>query len=191
MSGTDGYGPLDDGAAEQPSAPATPPAPPAPPARPRRGRRIVRALGWTLAATGVAALAGLSGYLWITHDQWVDQNEQLRAEALTLGEELATARAEAGANASALAETQAQLAEATETISTLADGDANASDGLRVATRIIEQTQACADDRDELIGYLKNASQYTASSLRQAEDDINEFCDNVEQSWNDYLEDNA
>ncbi|MFW2513495.1 hypothetical protein ACNI3K_06925 [Demequina sp. SO4-13] len=185
MSEAQGFDPVDDDGVQ-----ARPEARHDSPQRASRGRRILKGISWTFAAAVVAALAALSGYLWITHDQWVDQNDELRAEALTLGEELATARADAEANAAALAETQAQLAEATSTITELADGDANASDGLRVATRIIEQTQTCANERAELIGYLKNSSQYTAESLRQAESDIDTFCAEVEESWDAYLDEN-
>lgn len=149
---------------------------------------MVRGVAWTLLGSGAAALVALSGYLWLTHDQWIDQNEDLRAEALTLGEEVAVARAEAEANAEALDETQSQLDEAKNTISTLADEDANASDGLRYATDVIENLQLCADERAELIGYLKQAERYTASSLRQAESDIDDFCQDVEESWETYLE---
>lgn len=169
-----------------------PPSPSPSPSRSRsRGRRVVRAFGWTLAASGIAALAGFSGYLWLTHEQWVDQNEQLRAEAGELGEELAVARADADAQTSALERTQSQLEEAKATISGFADEDANASDGFRFATDVIEGLQNCADERAELIGYLKESSRYTTSSLRAAESDIDAFCADVEQSWADYLDEDG
>lgn len=180
----------------QPSAPAEPlvvteSATTAPQQRPRprsRGLRVFRGIAWTLFGAGVAALAAFSGYLWLTHEQWVDQNEELRTEALELGEQLATARAESEANAADLAQTQAQLDEAKNTISTLADEDANASDDFRFATDVIEQMRTCAEERDELIGYLKQAERYTASSLRQAESSIDEYCQEVEDAWETYLE---
>jgi len=162
------------------------PAPASPPPPRRRGRTAVLALGWTAAASGVLALAGLSAYLWVTHEAWVDQNDELRAESADLGEQLAVARAEADAATDALEQTESQLAEATSTISTLANQDAHATDDLTFATDVIEQLIVCADEREEHIGYLNQAWRYTAQSLRAVEAEIDEFCASVEQSWTDF-----
>lgn len=192
----------DHSAGPVPWAPATPPpAQPSPPfetgyavgpERPHRagrGRQTLRVVGWLFAALGVVALASLSGYLWITNEQWTNQNDQLRAEALSLGEQLATSRVEAESNAESLADVESQLETAKNTISTLADEDANAGDGLTFASDVIEQLNTCADERATLIDYLKDAERYTEASLRQAESDIDEFCASVNESWNSYLED--
>jgi len=167
-------------------APAAASAPLPPPAPRRRGRTIVRVLGWTALASGVLALAGLSAYLWVTHEAWVDQNEELRAESAELGEQLAVARAEADAAEASLAETESQLDEATSTISTLANQDAHATEDLVFASDVIEQLIACADERAEHIGYLNQAWRYTTASLRAVEAEIDEFCAAVEETWTDY-----
>ncbi|WP_062134556.1 hypothetical protein [Demequina aestuarii] len=163
-------------------------APAASSERPRRGRRAVRAIGWTAAAAGVAALTGLSGYLWITHSQWQDQNDELRAEALELGDQLATATAELEATVTELSTTQSHLVVAKEKVSTLADQDANATDDLTYAEDMVEQFRICADERAELVGYLKQASRYTASSLRDAERSIDDFCDDIDSAWTEHLD---
>lgn len=190
---------------EQPGAPQpatgdaspTPPAmvmtgapeTPAPRGRRGRGRRAVRALGWTFAGAGVAALAAFSGYLWLTHEQWVDQNDQLRAEALELGEKLAQSRLEAEQAQASLTTTSDQLDEAKSTISTLADQDANATDGQRYAEEIAEWALECADERDVLVDYLKESWRYTDASLRNAESNINEYCADAADAWAEYQAD--
>ncbi|MDN4479482.1 hypothetical protein [Demequina muriae] len=158
------------------------------PARPRRTRRAARAIAWTVAGAGVAALTGLSGYLWITQSQWQDQNDELRAEALELGAQLATATAELESTAAELSTAQSHLIVAKEKVSTLADQDANATDDLTYAEDMVEQFRSCADEREELIGYLKQSSRYTASSLREAERSIDEFCDGLDSAWTEHLD---
>lgn len=179
-----------------PHAPAQPapasaapqqPEPGAPRRRKRRAGRIVaHAVGWTFLGAGILTLGGLSAYLWSTHQEWVDQNEQLRVEAESLGERLAVAEAEAEAADAQQADTAAQLEEAKATISTLADQDANATDELTYVEDLVQQVLVCADERAELIGYLKESQLYTASSLREAESSIDEFCDGLADSWAEY-----
>lgn len=173
-------------AADPVAAPAGPPAPGR-----RRSRRdavvlAVRALGWTAAASGVLALGALSAYLWVTHTEWADQNEKLRAEATELGTELAEVSAQASAAESALETTSAQLEEAKTTISTLANDDATAIDDLQYLEDLTTSVVECADERAELIGYLKQSSRYTASSLRNAENEIDRYCGEIVDLWDEY-----
>lgn len=182
-------------AAPEGASPPTPVAPAPAPERRRSRRDVVvlalRALGWTAAASGVLALAALSAYLWVTHTQWTDQNEKLRAEATALGTDLAEASAQASSAQAELETTAAQLDEAKTTISTLANDDATAIDDLQYLEDLTTSVVECADERAELIGYLKQSSRYTASSLRNAENEIDRYCGEIIDLWDEYQADDS
>ncbi|GIG54318.1 hypothetical protein [Demequina activiva] len=161
--------------------------PPAPATRKRSGGRLTALiLGWTALTAGVLTLAGLSAYLWLTHEQWVDQNDALRAEALEMGESLAVARSDAEAAEQSLDEVSAQLTEAKSTISEFANTDANASDDLVYAEDLIERMIVCIDEQADLADHLRESWRYTTESLRAVEANIDEYCSTLEEAWEEY-----
>lgn len=162
-------------------------------AAPAGGQR--RWVKWTvrsLVAASIAGLAALSAYLWVVNGDWVSQNEQLRAEALELGETLANERAEAALQAEELALVGTQLENATTRISDLANEEANAIDDRNILENLVENYQFCSDQRQSIIDVLTNSSLYfPGSSAAQVERETTRACDEVNANFKTYLDDRA
>lgn len=159
------------------------PAPGAPiaAATPRRPRRFGALTGaWIAAALVIVALLGLTTFLFVIHAQYVSQNNQLRNEATTLGNQVAQAKVVNDHQAAELATIDTQLAQAKARISTLANVAAQAGDDRLALVDVASNLVQCANQRQTLIGYLKQASLYTPSSLRASEAQITAFCTKAE-----------
>lgn len=137
----------------------------------------------------ILGLAAVTGYLVLTHQQWVQQNQQLRDEAAILGTELAANHQEMVRLSDAAADTAAQLEEAKARVSELANQDANASDSLHVVEDLMQRMVECAEQRQRHIDVLSDPTLvYTDSSTAQVERSITEFCDAVSAAWDDHVE---
>ena len=148
----------------------------------KSGRRgLVIAL--VIALVLMVAFGALSAYLWSVHSQYVAQNEELRDTATGLGSELATSRALAEEVQGQLDETKAQLEEAKATVSDLANSEAHAGDDLQSLVDIASGLQDCADSRQNLINHLKEASKWTAKSLRDYESSTTTYCNKVIKAY--------
>jgi cytoskeletal protein RodZ len=159
-------------------------------------RPPLRERGWftwtvrSLVGAVVVGLAALSVYLWMVIGEWSAQNETLRAEALTLGEMLAAERVEAEQQAEELTLVGDQLQNATDRISDLANEEANAVDDRKVIENLASNYRDCAESRQELIDVLTNSNLYfPGKSNSQVEREITEYCEEVEDTHNDYLKD--
>jgi len=170
------------------TAPADPPIPADTPATAPRSRRSGALVGaWVVLALVIASLIGLSAYLYAVHTQYVSQNDKLRSEATALGAQLAQERAATGRQAAELSTIETQLAQAKERISTLANDAAQAGDDRLALVDVAASLITCADQRQTLIGYLKQSSLYTAASLRASEAQITTYCNGAEQTYNQIL----
>lgn len=135
------------------------------------------------------SLTGLSTYLWAIHSQWVSQNDELRTEALAIGEDLARERATVAELEAELELVQTQLTNATNKITELADIEANAVDARNVLVELGEAFVACVDEQAKHFGYLKQAHLYTSSSLRAVENEITSYCNTVKTSFDEFKSD--
>jgi hypothetical protein len=179
--------------APQPPAPQPPATQPsatqfvyADPAPERPKRKKLRVAFGIVAWLAFLALAVLAGYLWFVNSQWVSQNEALRADAVQLGEQLATERALSQEQAESLDLVDSQLTNATSRISDLANEEANALDDRNVLENLLDAYQSCADERQSHIDVLTSNLVYVGKTSAQVERELIEFCDDVEDGYDEY-----
>ena len=126
--------------------PVNSPAPDAlltqPPAPAKASGKTGLVIALVLALVAVVALGAFSAYLWTVHSQYVAQNEALRETATTLGGEVATSRAKADEVQSQLDDVNAQLTDAKDTISGLANSEAQAGDDRQTLIDVAARSAA-------------------------------------------------
>ncbi len=155
-------------------------------------RRWVKVAVRTLLGASLVGLAALSAYLWMVNGQWIEQNDQLRAEALELGETLATERAEAELQAEQLALIGSQLDSATARISDLANEEANAIDDRKLLESLVENYRFCSDQRQTIIDVLTDSRLYfPGSSAAQVERTTTAACNEVNANFEAYQAERA
>ena len=133
------------------------------------------------------ALLGLAGYLWVVNAQWQDQNTELRDQATSLQTNLDDAATQMEQLQSTLDKSNTDLTGATDKITDLADTSANARDQAAFLSEIADSFDQCVDAQASHISHLENASRYTASSLAAEGRDVEEYCDNVNSTYSDFL----
>lgn len=170
-------------------APAPQQAPPSAHRPPRRGRRALRVLVRTVTVLLLLALAALSAYLWITLGAWERQNDQLRDQALELGQQVAEAQAQQQALQGELDATTAQLDEAKERVTDIVNQDARAGDSVHVLENVIDGLMECARERQRHIEVLSDPTrEYVSATNSQVEADITRYCTSVINNWEEYQE---
>ncbi|WP_430866989.1 hypothetical protein [Demequina aurantiaca] len=135
------------------------------------------------------ALAALAAYLWVVNAQWQEQNDQLRTDVADLGAQVTETDAQVLALESDLADAQVNLDGATGTVTDLADASANAKDEAAFLSELAESFRECSEAQANHISHLQNASRYTASSLAAEGRDVEQFCDGVATTYDDFLTD--
>jgi len=136
----------------------------------------------------IVALAGLSGYLWWTNAQWVDQNDTLRADAATLGDQLAAARVLTVQQAEDLDIATSELESVTDRVSDLANEEANAIDDRAILEDITNAMIACADQRQEIIRAYRLNRVFEGKSRLQVENETTAACEDVKDAFEEYLD---
>ena len=135
----------------------------------------------------VASLTVLAAYLWVINSQWQSQNVELRQEVAALSTQVNESAEQIVALEAEVAEAEANLEGATGKVTDLADASANAQDQSAYLTELTESFSQCAEAQSNHISHLQNASQYTASSLAEEGRDVEQYCDDVQQSYSEFL----
>jgi len=153
---------------------------------PRRSRRGLVATGFVLATLIIAALTAGVIYLWDVHSAYVEQNEALRTEAVSMGGSLAAERATVADQEATIEELQGELDEAKTSISDIVNGEAHAGDDAQALRDIVGSLIECADARQDLVDHLWEKERWTTQSLRANERSLKEFCDGIKQAFEKY-----
>lgn len=136
----------------------------------------------------IVALAGLSGYLWWVNTQWVEQNSTLRAEALSIGEQLAAEQALTAQQAAELENAASELESVTARVSDLANEEANAIDDRAILEEIADALVGCADQRQEIIRAYRFGLVFDGATRIQVENETTEACEATKDALDEHYE---
>lgn len=195
---TDAAGHAEDAAAS--SAPVS--AEPASSA-PQRPRRDFRALGWMIAAivlalAVIALIANSLNYRGLVRD-WRDYAAEMDAANHVLGEQVALERKTVQEKTQEIELLSQQLSTAQQRITELADLTAQAGDNvqyfaqeinrlnevLEASTAVSAALNRCVDGHQELLTYVKNASNYDPQEVAEFEESLATLCERAESAHTD------
>ncbi|GEN79211.1 hypothetical protein N867_10680 [Actinotalea fermentans ATCC 43279 = JCM 9966 = DSM 3133] len=162
-----------------------------------------RKVGAVTAVALVAALAGLSGYLWISATEWRDRAGSYQRTAGDLGDDLATTRNQLAGSQAELEAVRAQLSTAHARIVELADEKNQALDDWELTQQLVDYQQRiseaagnvalaldqCVQGQQELIGYLEQQAQpgpstppYDPAQLAAFETQVEALCQEASEA---------
>lgn len=164
-----------------------------------------RKVGAAAAVVLVAALALLSGYLWISATEWREQAGGYERTARGLGEDLATTRNQLAGSQAELEAVRAQLSTAHERIVELADEKNQALDDWEITQQLVDYQQRiseaagtvalaldqCVQGQQELIGYLQqqvdpppgpSATPYDPAQVVEFETQVEALCQEASEA---------
>lgn len=177
------------------------------PAVPAAGARVpaARKAGAAAAVVLVAALATLSGYLWVSATEWREQAGGYERTARNLGDDLATTRNQLAGSQAELEAVRAQLSTAHERIVELADEKNQALDDWEITQQLVDYQQRvseaagtvalaldqCVQGQQELIGYLQqqvdpppgpSATPYDPAQVVEFETQVEALCQEASEA---------
>ena len=164
-------------ATSQPAAPREPAPLPAPAGHPPRRTGLVIAL--VLSIVAAIAFAAAFGWYALARANWEAQNTALRAHI----DELAATASSANTRIAELEAVESELATLKEEYSAAVNTGARSTEVVAELEQIIDAYDNCVDAQQEHFDVLRNADRYVASSIRESEQSIVEFCAQVHQSY--------
>jgi hypothetical protein len=162
----------------------------------RRWQVVTAVLGVVILIVG-----GLTIYLWVASDKWAARSNALEGQSYDLGQRLSTEHTYVVKQTEQIGILTEQLATAQQKITDLAAQSAKAGDDVAYAQQQVTllnelvslggsvslALNRCANEQKTLVGYLENATTYTAEGIAKFKSDVDALC-TAAQSANSQLQ---